>query len=104
MDIKKEGIGIIAIILFIIPLASGGYWVVKSVTSGPVVSKVDTFAVSNHGLVKFSVQEKEASELARLFDEEKEEMTLSEEEKEEIEEDAMADEFTDEEWDCQVVV
>src|SRR5699024_11142667 len=99
MDNKKEGIGIIAIILFIIPLASGGYWVVKSVTSGPEVSKVDTFAVSNHVLMKFSVQEKEASELARLFDEEKEEMTLTEEDKEEIEEDAVADEFPDDSGD-----
>ncbi|MTW87986.1 hypothetical protein F3157_20450 [Virgibacillus dakarensis] len=61
MDVKKEAVGIIATILLVIPLAGGGFWIVKSLTCNPAASKTDenrTFLARNHSSNSFTNNQK----------------------------------------------
>lgn len=73
MDVKKEAVGIMATILLIIPLAAGGYWVVKSFMDDPETSKANMLAVQNHSTQKYALMDKDDSDLESFFEKEEEE-------------------------------
>ncbi|GGB37810.1 hypothetical protein GCM10011409_14140 [Lentibacillus populi] len=81
MDVKKEAVGIIATILLVIPLAGGGFWIVKSLTSNPAASKTDenrTFLARNHSSNSLTNTQKTLS-IAFLDQDEVEKMVLEDE-------------------------
>src|SRR5699024_5937913 len=78
MDVKKEAIGILAAILLVVPLAVGGFWVVKSLLDDPDVSKERTYVVHNHATQEHTLADKETSDLESFFEQDREELVPEE--------------------------
>src|SRR5699024_6395316 len=51
-----------------IPLAAGGYWVVKSFMDDPETSKANMLAVQNHSTQNYALMDKDDSDLASFFE------------------------------------